>query len=439
MKKLLYVITAMILLAAPALRGENGDAPVEHESGETAGSPFNQSKFVPDISLILDASFVFRSERDEKYAALRSPEYTLVPAEEHRHGHEEPFPTRGFNLNYAEIAFYSIVDPYFELFASMEVTEDSISLEEGYFATKSFPLGLQLKAGKFLSSFGRLNEQHTHYWDFADAPLVYNAFFGEGGLNETGAKLSWVAPTDIYIMLGAEALQGANTRSFGTNRILHAAGPAYSVVADGSNGPNLTVGYMKTSFDIGDLTVLTGASGALGETRINHGLDRTLMSGSAFDGKSFVLCGDITLKYSLDSVRFVSLQAEYLFRRMEGDLYLNDASDVMTRADMEKRQSGLYAQLVAKFSRRWRCGTRFDLLHMNRVEEDGVEEDLPENMPRYSGMLEYNPTEFSRFRLQYNFDASRYEEEAGSFERKINHEVIVQANLAIGAHGAHSF
>jgi hypothetical protein len=50
-------------------------------------------------------------------------------------------------------------------------------------------------------------------------------------------------------------------------------------------------------------------------------------------------------------------------------------------------------------------------------------------------MLEFNPTEFSRFRLQYVFDRSRYLEG----EQKSIHEVLLQMNIAVGPHGAHSF
>jgi hypothetical protein len=434
MKKKIALILASALMCYSLALGEEeiptgfNDAP--------SGDPFSQTKFVPDISLILDMTGVYRNVRDGKYATFHSPEFTLVPADEDRHGHEEPYPRRGFNFNYAEITFYSIVDPYFDLFAVCGITEDAIALEEAYFTTRKLPMGLQVKAGKFLSGFGRLNEQHSHYWDFADIPLAYNAFFGEGGLNEIGARITLVLPIDFYLMLGAEALQGSNPRSFGSERFLNVDGLE---ITDSSNGPNLGVGYVKTSFDAGDLTVLAGASGALGKARIDHGLDRTGKSGSAFSGDAYVLGGDITLKYSIDSTRYVSLQAEYLYRRMDGDTFRNDASDVMTGSTVNKKQSGLYAQLIGKISKQWRAGARYDLLHLNRVEENGTGADLPENMPRYSGMLEYSPTEFSRFRLQYNFDATRYGTGPGGFEKEKCHEIIFQANLAIGAHGAHSF
>jgi hypothetical protein len=51
---------------------------------------------------------------------------------------------------------------------------------------------------------------------------------------------------------------------------------------------------------------------------------------------------------------------------------------------------------------------------------------------RLTGSVEFNPTEFSRIRLQYNYDKSARAE-------KENNEIFLQFILAIGAHGAHPF
>ncbi len=412
------------------------DAETTPAGDEPAGSPFNQSKFVPDISLILDTSCTQTNRANEEMSKLFRPGFTLVPADEARHGHSEAYYENGFNFNYAEITFYSIVDPYFDLFAVCEFDENGAGIEEAYFTTRALPLGFQIKAGKFLSGFGRLNEQHTHYWNFYDMPLVHGAFFGQSGLRETGARISWVAPADFLLMVAAEILRGENQRSFGNEKILHANG---TTLEKSHNGPNLYVGNIRTSFDIGDIVVLAGASAAAGRARINHGIDRTGKEGSAFVGTTYLFGGDITLKYMIDSMRSIAFQAEYLYRNIKGDRYVNDASDVMTSFDCTKKQSGLYAQLVGKISKRFSVGARYDLLWKNEITERGSITEIPERLPRYSGMLEYNPTEFSRFRIQYNLDASTYAISSNGYEKKINHEIIVQANLAIGAHGAHSF
>jgi hypothetical protein len=50
---------------------------------------------------------------------------------------------------------------------------------------------------------------------------------------------------------------------------------------------------------------------------------------------------------------------------------------------------------------------------------------------RATGSLEFNPTEFSRIRLQYNYDKSD--------PNKLNQEIFLQFLLAVGAHGAHAY
>ena len=250
----------VLLLISPWARGEE---PPPQES-----SPFSQAKYVPDISLILDCSYLMRSLPDECYEELTVPG-TAIPLE-HETSH------RGFNLNYAEITFYSIVDPYFELFAVLHVSEHHLHLEEAYFLTKKLPAGLQLKGGKFRSGFGRINEQHAHYWDFANPPLIVEALFGPEGLNEVGARVSWVAPLETYLMLSGELLMGENEASFGRTGI-HSATASFN---EGSvNGPGLWVAYGKTSFDVGDASVLLGASAGRGTTRLDEGFSASLAGG----------------------------------------------------------------------------------------------------------------------------------------------------------------
>ena len=48
---------------------------------------------------------------------------------------------------------------------------------------------------------------HAHAWDFVDQPLVYQAMFG-GQSRQDGVQVKWLAPTDLFIELGAEAGNG---------------------------------------------------------------------------------------------------------------------------------------------------------------------------------------------------------------------------------------
>jgi hypothetical protein len=393
-------------------------------------NPFSQAKFVPDIALIADFSAVGRNMKNAEYADLAVP--GLLQARSLGE-HAGPNAKNGFNFNYAEMSLYSVVDPYFDLFAVFHLHQEGFEIEEAYINTRRLPSGFKVKAGKFLSSFGRINEQHAHYWDFADAPLVYRAFFGEENLNEIGARLTWLAPTSFYLMFGGEILAGENEASFGVEGFQDASG-AHEI--EDSEAPNLYVGYVKTSLEAKKLVALLGGSFAYGKRRMNDGVDQNIAEnpeGFGEYGDTFIFGGDLTLKYLLGSYRYLSLQSEYLYRNMSGDRYDNSGGMM----SLDKKQSGLYSQLVYRVSQCWRTGFRFDLLQKNMIKTDSERANLHENLPRYTAMLEYNPTEFSRIRLQYSHDRSGYLDE-GAFQ-KINNELILQFNITIGAHGAHSF
>ncbi len=398
------------------------------------GSAFDQSKFVPDIAFILDVSGVGRDMADQKYYSLTIPGFGYPflnqPSSSGLNAH------RGLNFNYGEMSLYSVVDPYFDLFAVLDLAPESASLEEAYFTTRKLPYGFQVKAGKFLASFGRVNEQHEHYWDFANRPLIATALFGEDGLNEIGAQVTWVAPTSFYLVLGAEVLNGINEQSFGT---LGFSDPRGSIVIDAVQGPNLYIGYLRSSFDIEDASILFGISNAMGTTRNDQGFSSAGNVGEAIDASTDIIGGDLTVKYSLDAIRFISFQGEYMYRVMNGTEYTRDTSNVVLSPSLDKHNSGFYTQVAAKLDQRWEIGVRCDLLMQNDVLLGGADQHMPSNLPRYSAMIEYSPTEFSRLRLQLDRDLSCYAQTSGGWSQQPYTQIILQANLTIGAHGAHAF
>jgi len=70
-------------------------------------------------------------------------------------------------------------------------------------------VGLGLKGGRYFSNLAYLNQFHPHAWDFVDAPLVYQAYWGQN-LAIDGGQIAWVAPTDTYLAVGLEFGQGKN-------------------------------------------------------------------------------------------------------------------------------------------------------------------------------------------------------------------------------------
>jgi hypothetical protein len=351
-----------------------------------------------NLSLIVDTSFVARNKNDQEFKHLE------IPGLYHKHegnGHEHGAlnEKRGFNLNYAELYLYAPVDPYFDLYAVIPFSEDGAELEEAYAVTRGPPFGFQFKVGKFRSSFGRLNAQHPHAWDFANQPLVYKVFLGDDGLVEKGVQLNWLAPTPFYLLFGMEVLQGENEQSFGTEGFkvnTRRDGSGTDITIGDTKKPNLYLGFVKTSFNVGNISFLTGLSFATGHTRIDH-LDAD--HPHAFAGKTKLYGFDLTAKYMIDSYRDISLQGEYLYRDQKGTKYEYDNAGDLETDELKKKQGGFYTQLVFKFDRRWRAGVQYNLINNNDVRKNGVNLNLPNNLPAYYAMLEYNPTEFSRIRF----------------------------------------
>lgn len=173
-------------------------------SGSGGGAAPGGPSFNPDISVILQGRAAAFGG-DEGHRDI--PGFLL--------GEETGVGPEGLSLGESEIDFSANIDDRFYGFANFALNDEDgeteIELEEAFFQTLSLPPplpgGLTVKAGKFFSAIGYQNRQHSHAWDFVDAPLAYEAFLGNQ-LLDTGVQLSWVAPTDLYLELGGEVLRG---------------------------------------------------------------------------------------------------------------------------------------------------------------------------------------------------------------------------------------
>ena len=439
MKRMILSLTlGLSVLSFISAMGQEQD-----EAQQKTSSPFSQYQFVPDISLILDMSGVYRTLGNDTYQKLAMRGFTG--------GNLNDFNKNvGFNLNYGELGIHEPVDPYFELTGIFTFTMDGVEIEEAFINTTSIPGGFGIKAGKFKSSFGRLNAQHEHVWDFHDSPIVYRTMFGSDGLNEVGAQVTWVAPIDTYLLIGAEALQGENEESFGAKGFHD---PTFVYRIGGNQGPNAYTGFVKSSIDSGNWSVLYGLSTACGWTRsledlTTVGIDNmdyeTALLGNIARGIRGTTCiggADLTIKYLINSYQYVSLQGEYLYRSTIGNYYYtvaNAASGSMItyRLPYDKQVSGMYAQVIVKPFQLWRFGARFELLHLDLYRLAGNRVNDPRTLIKASGMVDLHLTEFSLFRLQYNHDRTGYDRYRN---QRVNNEVILQVNIAIGSHGAHPF
>lgn len=345
---------------------------------------------------------------------------------------------RGFTVQNLETVFEGKVDPYFRGQANVVLQIDPegetiIEAEEAYLETMSLPWNLQVKAGQFFTEFGRLNPAHPHAWDFVDQPLVNGRFFGEDGLRNPGGRISWLTPTPFYseLFLAIQNSHGETAFSF---RDAHEDEPLYGRLhAQGrvkAFNDLLFVPRYAVSFDLNDSqTVLLGASAAFGPNGSEDNTDTQVYGLDAFwKWKPVNHHGGFP---------FVSWQTEALLRRYQAASSTTADLDGDATPDFVPREKltdwGVYSQIAYGFRKGWVAALRGDYVTSDTAEyEETFGRDLDRATRwRVSPNLTWYPSEFSKIRLQYNFD---HRSGIGP-----DHSVWLQFEFLLGTHAAHKF
>jgi hypothetical protein len=379
------------------------------------------SAFNPAISMIITGNYANLSADPSTYriAGFLPSGSEIGPGE------------RSFNLNESELTVSANVDPYFFANVTASVTADNeIAIEEAYFRTLALQSSFTMKGGRFFSGLGYLNESHSHAWDFVNQPLVYQAFF-DSQLAQDGLQVKWLAPTDTFLEFGAEAGNGDSFPGTRRNR----------------NGLNSQALFTHVGGDIGDSTSWrAGLSwhNAHSDDRPYDDLDAFDASVvNAFTGTSRTWVVDALMKWAPhgNATRHqLKLQGEYMRRAEDGQLEF-DTLGTNLSGDYRSHQSGWYVQGVYMFQPRWRIGARYDamdsgnpsiaLVQSGALSSSAFPALLSATPERFTIMLDWSPSEFSRLRAQYAWDEARLDERDRQF--------LLQYIYAIGAHGAHKF
>jgi hypothetical protein len=388
------------------------------EVSAATNAPASANAFNPAISLILQGTYT------------HAPDGTrLLPG---FFGAGEIGPEeRGFSLAETELDIWATIDPY--LYGGMALALEpggKVSVEEAYFQTLSLGHGLTAKGGRFFTAFGYLNEFHQHAWDFFDAPIAYQALLGTeaaGNHGEDGIQLRWVAPTDKFLEFGAEIGRGKDFPSNDRNK----------------NGIGSAALFAHLGGDIGashSYRVGLSVLGARPRGRESPALDVDDVEVlNTFTGDSYIYGTDFVWKLAPNgdpTYRNFKLQGELLWRDEHGQLTydIEDTSMGANRAHYASDQFGAYLQAVYQFRPRWRTGLRGEWLHSADLDLGDNAENLSDadhDPTKYSVMLDYSPSEFSRFRLQLAHQEL--------VDNDSDRQVILQYVHSLGSHGAHQF
>ncbi|SDU06065.1 zinc-regulated TonB-dependent outer membrane receptor [Halopseudomonas salegens] len=393
-----------------------------------------------DISLILEG--VYYNQIDEGNA---SPAGFGGGHDDHDHGHgghDHGFDD-GFNMGHSELALQARLGDFMDGTLLIGFDDSDFDVEEAYLTTRSLPAGLQVKAGKFLSDIGYINSKHGHDWDFVDRPMVNEYLFGEHGLQDTGVQVNWLAPTASYTRLGVELLQGDqdNTVSQFNDEL----------PVSESSGPRMMTAFAKFGPDLG---AQHAAQYGLSAGYVNqygrlddHGHHAHGLEGDAwFAGLDAVYKYDAGKSYGHGNWKLAS---EYVYMRRDLTEYVEHAHDDHSHWDKRdnhsERQDGLYLEAVYGIAPRWEVGLRAEALGLTNdvVGSHPTAVNSLKTSYRQSAQLTFRPIEpvFLRAQLSRNDFAADGHDDDHEHDHNPGRglEFMLQLNVALGAHGAHSF
>ena len=359
--------------------------------------------FNPAVSLVLNGRYqTFSKDRGDAIAGFSPPE-------EAGHGDQ------GFSLGESELNLQANIDDLFFGNFTMSLADEggstSVDVEEAWLQTLALPADLTLKAGRFFSAVGYMNERHSHTDDFADRPLPYRAFLNTRYLDD-GVQLRWLAPTDTFIEIGGELMRGAQ---------FPAGGSAH-------NGLGAWSLFVHAGDDFDDSNSwLAGVAWLSADPR-----ERESGEGDLFTGSSDLLAADLVWKWAPNGNPYrhnAALQGGLFWRHEKGDFAPAGAGWL----PYDKHQYGWYAQAAYQFMPAWRVGLRGSGLHAQDpgARFAGTALDRQGHDPwEVSLMVDWSHSEFSRLRLQYSHDEALPDSDD---------RLILQYITSLGAHGAHQF
>jgi len=340
-------------------------------------------------------------------------------------------------LNFENPEMELFVDGYLNPFArataSIAYEGDEFSVEELYAnIVRGLPLDLQLKAGKYLVGFGKINTIHPHAWLFLERPLFHQVFFSPDGFNEVGASLSYLLPTgDLYTNLEVGVYDGQSIQTLvDTNAVDRGINPIF-------------VGRLSSFFNLDDYTNLeVGLSGSYGcYSKVMVNTIGDINTPMVEKPLNYLYTGiDFKFKYSPDSYSALTIQGEALFNYRDavgqGSYGVNRDIDELNKIS----NFGGFIYADYKFIKHFGIGIKYDYTAGIIDDEPSLTtlmNDDKNNTQGIEGWISYYPVEETialRFfvqHLMFNYD--------NGTSRDGETTVTLQLLFSLGPHKAHPF
>ena len=302
-----------------------------------------------------------------------------------------------FFVREVTLGVFGRVDPYASAVVRISAGEEptrevGVRLDEANLSLLTLPLGMTTRLGLMRPRFGTLNVVHQDDLPQVDRPNVLARFFGEEQLDgERGIEAFWVLPASMYHELSLGLFDGDNEVAFGR----------------GSLRDPLLIGRWRTFFELEDAGGLQlDLSTASGVTRENH---RNTVVG-------------IGAKYKWIAAVTGFPILTFAGEGLAGFRHVDDSAAPSGERRFNRAGAYLYGQY--DLDRRWAGGLRGDFTQVPAAR--GHEWAL-------SPYVQFKPSEFLRFRLQY-----KHSEGTGAADR-VADEIFLQGSFILGAHPTERF
>lgn len=296
-------------------------------------------------------------------------------------------------LDETELSFQSIVDPYIRADFFVSFSRDAIThkygveVEEGYITTLSLPAKLQLKVGKFREAVGKINPIHPHALPFIDLPNAYVNYFGEGGLNDEGASLSWLTPAKSFYQELIFQTTAAASESPSFYR--------------GENNRFVYLSHLKNFFTLSDnATLELGLTGITGPN----------------DSSRNTNIGAVDLTYKWKPVKLNT----YKSLTWQSEFFYSNANYSSANAH---NSFGLYSFVEDQIAKRWFLTGRYD--YAQRPYDKRILDQA------YSVTAGWYATEFQKIEIEAKHTSVNVEPDYN--------QAWLRWIFVIGAHGAHQY
>lgn len=272
---------------------------------------------------------------------------------------------RNGNLNLSfkelELAVAGYLNPYAKAWVTVSTPGDGFEIEEAYATIfKGLPLKSELRVGKFLVDYGKLNTNHVHAYPFIDRPLAHRVLLGGDGFKDEGINWNLLLPTQFYSKVSLNVLKGD----------IFGASDSPEDTLDGRNTKQpIFSGRWNVFLPVGEKgDVDIGLSGLHGR----------------YKGKGAYGTGDETLGYRHLNATMVGLDAKYKVRWsdytsmiVQGE-FISNHRDQFTSTFGKITNFGAFAFVDYRFRKRYNVGV---LVDRAPGIYDNTEDDYDQNIP----------------------------------------------------------